>query len=160
MGAISPFCSSFCVLFLDVGELLVLDFDLVLGLLGGARDPSGKGPKDVGSIRRKGGGGGSSLNDWYDVGMVEVGSPFSKFAVVWGYGESHLCHLSLVDSNAPKIEYFDMGINIALVKTLFPIVLMYVLLLSHSACKDEDKGVEEVHCEDCIVEKRGGKETP
>ena len=44
----------FCVLLLDVVKLLVLDFVLVLGLLGGARDPSSKGPKDVDGIHCRG----------------------------------------------------------------------------------------------------------
>ncbi len=94
----------FCILFLDVVELLALDFVLVLGLLGGARDPSGNGPKDVGIIHCRWGDGGRGLDAWHDTGAVEASTPFCKFTVVWGDGESHLCHLSLVDSNAPKIE--------------------------------------------------------
>ncbi len=93
----------FCLLLLDVVKLLVLDFVLVLGFLGGARDPGGQGPKDVGGIRC-GGGGGRGLNAWHDMGVVEAGAPFCKLAVIWGNGESCLCHLSLVDSDAPKIE--------------------------------------------------------
>ncbi len=66
----------FCVLFLDVVELLALDFVLVLGLLGGAGETSCKGPEEVGGVRCRGGEGACSLDTWQDMGAVELGSPF------------------------------------------------------------------------------------
>ena len=43
-----------------------------------------------------------------------------------------------------------MGINVTLVETLFPVVLVDILLSSHPACKDEGKEGEGVCCEDHI----------
>ena len=76
----------------------------MLSLLGGARDLGGKGPKDVGGIHCGGGKGDRGLDAWHDMGAVEAGAPFCKLITDWGNGESCLRHLSLVDSNAPKIE--------------------------------------------------------
>jgi hypothetical protein len=94
----------FCILLLDVIELLALDFVLVLGLLDGAGDASGEGPEEVGGVCRAGGNGGCSLNAQQDVIAVEAGILLRKFSDIWGDGETHLLYLALVDSNAPKIE--------------------------------------------------------
>ena len=53
-----------------------------------------------------------------------------------------------------------MGVDVALVENLFPVVLVDVLLSSHPACKDEGKGGEGVSCEDCIAKERSREETP
>ncbi len=66
----------FCIHFLDVVELLVLDFVLVLGLLGGVEDTSCKGPEEVGGVRRGGGEGARGLDTLQDMGAVESGAPF------------------------------------------------------------------------------------
>ncbi len=92
----------FCVLFLDVIELLALELVLVLGLLIDAGDTRCKGPKDVGGIRRGGGKGACGCNAWEDVVAVEMGAPFRKFAVIGGDGESCFPDLSLENSNAPE----------------------------------------------------------
>ena len=43
-----------------------------------------------------------------------------------------------------------MGINVTLVETLYPIVLVDILLSSYPACEDEGKEGEGVCCEDHI----------
>ena len=65
-----------------------------------------------------------------------------------------------MDSNTPKIEQFNMGVDVAFVEILFPGMLVDVLLSSCPACDDEGKGGEGVCYKDCIAEERGGKETP
>ena len=88
---------------------------------------------------------------------VEAGAPLCEFSVVWGNGETSLLNLSLVDSNAPKGEQFDVSIDNPLIETLVPAVLADVLLSSRPACKYEGKGGGQVRCEDCIA-KEGGRE--
>ncbi len=66
----------FCILFLDVVELLALDFILVLGLLRGVGDASCKGPEQVGGVPRGGGEGARGLDTWQVMGAVESGAPF------------------------------------------------------------------------------------
>ncbi len=66
----------FCILFLDVVELLALDFVLVLGLLEGVGDTSCKGLKEVGGVRHGGGEGARGLDTWQDMGAVESGASF------------------------------------------------------------------------------------
>ncbi len=92
-----------CILFLDVIELLALDFVLVLGLPDGAGDASGKGPEDVGGVCCGGEDGGCGLEAQHDVIAVEVGILLCKFSVIWDDGDMRLLDLALVDSNAPKI---------------------------------------------------------
>ncbi len=67
-----------------------------------------------------------------------------------------LFHLSLVDSNAPKGEQFDVSIGVPLVKILVPAVLEDVLLSSCPACEYEGKGGGQIHCKDHIA-KEGGR---
>ncbi len=125
----------------------------MLGLLGGAGDASGKGS----GVRCGGGNGGHQLKAWKDVLQVEAGAPHRKFSVVRGDGEATLFHLSLVDSDAPKGEQFEVSIDIPLIEILVPAVLADMLLSSHPACKDEGKGGGQVRCKDCIAKNRGGE---
>ncbi len=80
------FCLVFLlrVLRLDVVELFPLELILMLGLLGGAGDAGYKGPEDVGSVRRGGGGGARCHNAREDVLAVETGAPVCKLAVFGG----------------------------------------------------------------------------
>ena len=71
---------------------------------------------------------------------MEGGAPHREFSVVGGIGETTLFHLSLVDSNGPKGEQFNVSIDNPLVKILVPAVLADVLLSSRPACKYEGKG--------------------
>jgi hypothetical protein len=68
---------------------------------------------------------------------VEEGTPRHKFFVARGDGETTLFHLSLVDSDAPMGEQFNVSIDVPLVKILVPAVLAYMLLSSRPACKDD-----------------------
>ena len=137
-----------------------MDFMLVLCFLGSARNSSCEGPKDVGSIRCKGRKRGRCFDAWHDVGAVEAGTPIVEFAIVWGNGESCLGNLSLVDSQTPEGEKFDVGVDILFVEILIFIVGAYELFLSRSAREDEGKGGEGVSCEDCIAKERSREETP
>ena len=64
------------LLFLDVVELLGLDFVLVLGLLRGVGDTSCKGSEEVSGVRHGGGEGARGLDTWQDMGAVESGASF------------------------------------------------------------------------------------
>ncbi len=120
----------------------------MLGLLGGAGDASSKGLEEVGGVRHGWGNGRHQLEVWEDVLPVEASTPCCKFSIVRGDGETTLFHLSLVDSNAPKGEQFDMSINVPLIKNLVPAVLADVLLSSCPTCKYEGKGGGQLHCKD------------
>ena len=89
---------------------------MVLRFLGSARNASCKGPKNVGGIRRRGRKGGRCFDAWHDVGAVEAGTPIVEFAVIWGNGESCLGDLSLVDSQTPEGEKFEVGFDLLFVK--------------------------------------------
>jgi hypothetical protein len=121
----------------------------VLGLLGSAGDARGKGLIEVGGVRCGGGNGGCRLKAWKDVLLVEAGAPRRKFSIIRGDGATTLFHLSLVDSDAPKGEQFNVSIDNPLIETLVPAVLANVLLLSRPACKYEGQGGGQVSCEDC-----------
>ncbi len=73
-----------CNLLLDVIELLALDFVLVLGLLNGVGDASGKGLEKVGGIHWEEG---RNLKARQDAIAVEAGIPLHEFSVIWGGGE-------------------------------------------------------------------------
>jgi hypothetical protein len=88
---------------------------------------------------------------------MEAGAPCCKISVVWGDGETTLFQLSLVDSNAPKGEQFDVSIDVPLVKNLIPAMLMDVLLSSCPTCEYEGKGGGQVRCKDCIAKEGGGE---
>ncbi len=128
----------------------------MLSLFGGAGNASGKGLEEVGGICCGGENCGRQLKAWKNVLPVKAGAPCCEFSVVWGNGEMTLFHLSLVDSDAPKGEQFNVSIDNPLVKTLVPVVLADVLLSSCPACKYEGKGGGQVLCEDCIAKKGGG----
>jgi hypothetical protein len=89
---------------------------------------------------------------------MEAGAPRCKFFIVRGDGETTLFHFSLVNSNAPKGEQFNVSIGNPLVETLIPAVLADVLLSSHPACEYEGEGGGQVLCEDCIAKKGGGEQ--
>jgi hypothetical protein len=137
-----------------------MDLSLVLHFLGSARNASCEGPKDVGGIRRGGRKGGRCLDAWHDVGTVEADTPIVEFAVVWGNEESRLGDFSLVDSQTPEGEKFDLGVDVLFVEILVLIVGVDKLLSSRPACKDKGKGGEGVCCEDCIAKERSGEEAP
>ena len=128
-----------------------MDFILVLSFLGGARNANCKVLKNVGGIHCEGGKGDCCLDAWHDVGMVEVGTPNVEFAVVWGNRESRLGYLSLVNSQTPEKEKFNVGVDLLFVEILVLVVDVYKLLLSCPACKDK---------EDCIAEERSREEAP
>ncbi len=132
----------------------------MLRFLGSARNSSCEGPKDVGGIRRRGRKGGRCFDAWHDVGAVEAGTPIVEFAVVWGNGESFLGNLSLVDSQTPEGEKFDVGVDVLFVKILIFIVGVYELFLSCSVREDDGKGGEGVRCKDRIAKERSREETP
>ncbi len=88
---------------------------------------------------------------------MEVGAPRCKFSIVQGDEETTLFHLSLVDSNAPKGEQFNVSIDDHLVEILVPAVLADVLLSSRLACEYEGEGEGQVLCKDCIAKKGGGE---
>ncbi len=148
-----------CVLLLDVVELLVMDFILVLRFLGSASDSSCEGPKDVGGVRRRGRKGGRCFDAWHDVGAVEAGIPIVKFAIVWGNKESCLGYLSLVNSQTPEGENFEVGIDVLFAEILIFVVGVHELFSSCSAHEDEGKWGEGVRCEDRIAKERSKKET-
>ncbi len=56
--------------------MLALDFILVLGLLGGVGDASGKGLEEVGGVHCVGGDGRCQLEVWKDVLLVEAGAQY------------------------------------------------------------------------------------
>ncbi len=87
---------------------------------------------------------------------MEAGTPCHEFSVVRGNGEMTLFYLSLVDSDAPKGEQFNVSIDNPLVKTLIPTMLADVLLSSRPACEYEGQGGGRVLCKDCIAKKGGG----
>ncbi len=91
---------------------------------------------------------------------VEAGAPLHEFSIVRGNREKSLLSLYLMDSNAPKGEKSNVGIDALLVKTIVPTVVTDILLLGRPACKDEVERGGRVHFEDCIAEERGGKECP
>ena len=88
---------------------------------------------------------------------MEAGAPRHEFSIIRGDGATTLFHLSLVDSDAPKGEQFDMSIDNPLIETLVPVMLANVLLLSRPACKYEGEGGGQVSCEDCIAKEGGGE---
>jgi hypothetical protein len=121
-----------------------LDFILVLGLLSGAGDASDKGLEEVGGVRHRGGNSRCQLEAWKDVLPVEASAPCRKFSIVRGDREMTLFHLSLVDSNAPKGEQFDVSIDVPLIESFVPAVLADVLLSSRPACEYEGEGGGQV----------------
>ncbi len=137
-----------------------MDFILVLRFLGSARNSSCAGPNDVGGIPRRDRKGGYCFDAWYDVGVVEAGTPIIEFATIWGNGESCLGNLSLVDFQTPEGGKFDMGIDVLFTEILIFIVGVYELFLSFSARKDEGKGGEGVRCKDHIGKEMSREETP
>jgi hypothetical protein len=74
----------FRTLFFDVVKLLALDSVLVLGLLGGVGDAGGKGSKEVGCVRHRGGGGRPGLEARKNVLAVEGGAPLCEFSIIQG----------------------------------------------------------------------------
>ncbi len=129
----------------------------MLGLLGGAGDASSKGLEEVGGVGHGGGNGGCRLKAWNDVLPVDAGAPCHVFSIVRGDGEITLFHLSLVDSDAPKGEQFDMSIDNTLAKILIPAMLADVLLSSLPACEFLGEGGGQVLCKDCIAKEGGGE---
>ncbi len=75
---------------------------------------------------------------------VEASAPCRKFSIVRGDREMTLFHLSLVDSNAPKGEQFDVSIDVPLIESFVPAVLADVLLSSRPACEYEGEGGGQV----------------
>ncbi len=88
---------------------------------------------------------------------MEAGAPRREFSVIRGDGATTLFHLSLVDSDAPKGEQFDMSIDNPLVETLVPAVLADVLLLSRPACKYEGEGEAKSTARIALQRKGAGK---
>ncbi len=86
---------------------------------------------------------------------MEAGAPHRKFSIIQGDGEMTLFHLSLVDSDAPMREQFNMSIDNPLVETLVPAVLADVLLSSCPACDYEGKGGGQILCKNRIAKKGG-----
>ena len=63
------------ILFLDIIELLALEFVLVFSLLGGARHPGPNGTKEVGGVHHRCTGGRCCRKAWKDVIPVEACAP-------------------------------------------------------------------------------------
>jgi hypothetical protein len=147
----------FCILRLDVIELLALELVLVLGLLGGAGDAGREEPEDVGGVRQGREVGAHSCNARENVLVVEMHAPVRELAVIGGDQESCLCDLALVGADAPKGKEVDVGGDVALVKILLSRVRTDVLLLSCPCGNNQRKGGEGVQCEDCIA-KEGSRD--
>jgi hypothetical protein len=147
-----------CILRLDVVELLALELILMLGLLGGAGDAGRKGLEDVGGVHQGGGVGARGRNAREDVLMVETGAPVCELAIVGGDQESRLVNLALVDSDAPEGKEINVGIDVALVKFLFSLMLADVLLLSCLHDDDQRKGGKGVQCKNRIAKEGSGEE--
>ncbi len=129
----------------------------MLGLLGGAGDARGEGLEEDGGVCRGGGNCGCQLEAWKDVLLVEASAPRCKFSIIQGNGEMTLFHLSLVDSDAPKGEQFDVSIDVPFIKTLVPAMLADILLSSRPAYEYEGKEGGQVRCKDCIAKEGGGE---
>ncbi len=106
----------------------------------------------------EGGVGARGCNAWEDVLAVEMGAPVRELAVVGGDQESRLVNLALVDSDAPEGKEINVGVDVALVKILFSLVLADVLLLSCPPDDDQRKGGEGVRCKNRIAKEGSGEE--
>ncbi len=94
------------------------------------------------------------------MGTVEAGTPIVEFAVVWDGGESCFGDLSLMNSQTPEEEKFDVGIDILFVEVLVFVLGGYKLFLSRPAREDKGKGGEGVCCKDHIAEERSREDAP
>jgi hypothetical protein len=80
-----------------------------------------------------------------------------NFAVIRGNGETSFCNLALMDVEAPKVESFDVCIDVFFAKTLILTVIADMFLSSGLACENQGEGEDEFTERIALRRKGAGK---